>query len=285
MGAANARCCTPQEGAAASAEALTPLVEAQNVLDQPISQPMWLIEAEEAKAAKKAKEEEAAKRLEELAAKKTAEAEEKRKAEESAATEEAAAEAAEAKAAPKKKAAAKKPAAAKAAAAEPPEEVKKTPEQVKKEEELKKKIDEAVKGCKDMSQVRYDVEVKCVSARSLRDADWLEGTSDPYCLCEGQGKVKSKFKTKTVSNKENPVWNQAAKMILGHGDTLKFTVNDQDAGKEDDLLGDVELPFDKWNLGFEGELKLLHASDTAKGRDAYLKVRVKVFGAHVEESK
>ena len=32
-------------------------------------------------------------------------------------------------------------------------------------------------------------QVKCVSARGLRDADWLEGTSDPYCLCEAVGKA------------------------------------------------------------------------------------------------
>lgn len=36
-------------------------------------------------------------------------------------------------------------------------------------------------------------QVKCVSARGLRDADWLEGTSDPYCLCEAVGKVPVHF--------------------------------------------------------------------------------------------
>ena len=57
--------------------------------------------------------------------------------------------------------------------------------------------------------------------------------------------VRSKFKTKTVNNKENPakistiplhtdlrpcmtqVWNQAAKMQLSNGDKLKFSVYDQ----------------------------------------------------------
>ena len=76
---------------------------------------------------------------------------------------------------------------------------------------------------KTLETKRVFAQVKCVSARGLRDADWLEGTSDPYCLCEAIGKagcigrkrwrvkVKSKFKTKTVNNKENP----ASRSVFG----------------------------------------------------------------------
>mmetsp|Transcript_12511 Transcript_12511/g.22084 ORF Transcript_12511/g.22084 Transcript_12511/m.22084 type:complete len:288 (+) Transcript_12511:47-910(+) len=282
MGVAQNKCCTPPQDVPTEP---TPVPDAKSVVEDLdlAAKPLWLIEAEEAKALRAIQEEEAAKRVAELAAKKQAEMEAKRKAEEEAAA--AAAEEASKEAAPKKKAATKKKAAAKAAAQSAdvvPVVKKKTPEELKREAEVKKSIDEATKAASDTSAVRYDVEVKVVSARNLRDADWAPGggTSDPYCLCESLGKAKARFKTKTVNDAENPVWNQAAKMQLGQGDTLKFTINDEDTGKEDDLLGWSQLKFDQIvPSGFEGELKLRDASDTAKARDAYLKVRVKILGA------
>ena len=45
--------------------------------------------------------------------------------------------------------------------------------------------------------------MKCVSARGLRDADWLEGTSDPYCLCESIGKVGTSPNKKSAKGPES----------------------------------------------------------------------------------
>ncbi|CAJ1340573.1 unnamed protein product [Effrenium voratum] len=46
----------------------------------------------------------------------------------------------------------------------------------------------------------HDLEVKVVSAKGMRDADWWAGTSDPYVTCKVEGKGKGEFRTPTVSN-------------------------------------------------------------------------------------
>mmetsp|Transcript_21579 Transcript_21579/g.50187 ORF Transcript_21579/g.50187 Transcript_21579/m.50187 type:complete len:292 (-) Transcript_21579:125-1000(-) len=281
MGAVQQKCCAVQEVQGSTAEAVA---ETKCLSDQPIppqGKPLWLTEAEAYVALQKQKEAEAALRLKELA-EKAAEEERQAKAEaERKAAEEEAKKAKEAEAKAKKKTSSKKAAApktptkpdleedlkaAEAKQEEPAADKEPTKEPAPKPEAPKAKPED----------MRYEFEVKCVSARGLRDADWLEGTSDPYCLCESVGKVKSKFKTKTVKNKENPVWNQAAKMQLGMGDTLKFSVYDQDMGKADDFLGYIDLPFEKiYPQGFEGELALKDASDSAKRQEAYIKVRIR----------
>jgi len=259
----------------------------------PVGKPLWLAEAEEFVALQKQKEADQARRIQQLADER---AEEERKAKEN--EEKKAEEDAKAKEVDKKKK--KKPPAKSptpnledqvktkasppvAAVAEPPALSAPPEEEKSKEAEQQQKIDEAVKAAKDLADAKFEFEVKCVSARGLRDADWLEGTSDPYCLCEAVGKVKSKFKTKTVNNKENPVWNQAAKMQLCRGDKLKFSIFDQDTGKADDFLGYAELSFEQLSIGFEGELALKDASDTARKVEAYVKVRVRNLGACVSK--
>eukprot|EP00930_Biecheleria_cincta_P092886 TRINITY_DN8295_c0_g4_i1.p1 TRINITY_DN8295_c0_g4~~TRINITY_DN8295_c0_g4_i1.p1 ORF type:complete len:1107 (-),score=228.35 TRINITY_DN8295_c0_g4_i1:106-3426(-) len=104
----------------------------------------------------------------------------------------------------------------------------------------------------------YDFEIVLVSARGLRDSDWFWGSSDPYCLCEVVGKSQVSLQTQTCSGTEDPVWNHKAQVTLAHGDSLKFTVCDEDMWKSDDLLGVAELKFDEFNSGFDGEVKLKH---------------------------
>merc|ERR1711920_986209 len=53
------------------------------------------------------------------------------------------------------------------------------------------------------------LQVGIISARSLRDADWLPGggKSDPYVQVEVRGKPHATFKTPVVNNTCDPVWN------------------------------------------------------------------------------
>jgi len=291
MGGSQAKCCVAQEGM--GTDILDQSTAITGNSDAPINaseRPMWMIEAEEAKESKTKQEEEAAVRLAELASQKQAEMEAKAAEQKEEEPKEEAAEApATAKATAKKKAASKKAAAkpaAQGAAAEAIIDLKKPPtaEEKKKIEELQKKIDDATKKVKDPSTVKYDIEVKAISARDLRAAEWAEGTADPFCLTETTGElVKSKFKTKTVSNRGAPVWNQAAKMQLAQDDGLKLMVFDQDAGKPDESLGWAELPFSKMvPMGFEGELKLNDSSTSDAPQPAYVKVRVKILGVTAE---
>lgn len=150
------------------------------------------------------------------------------------------------------------------------------------EQETQALVKEAVTAF-NVSHVKFDFEVKIESARNLRDADWLTGTSDPYCTLESLGTSKLKFRTKTVNDKENPVWNQKVKMSLNMHEDIKFTIWDEDVGKAPDLLGWAEVPFkDIVGRGFDGELKLKDASDTMEPRDAFLKVCIKFVGSHAE---
>jgi len=121
--------------------------------------------------------------------------------------------------------------------------------------------------------------VKIFRATGLRNADWLPGRgkalglSDPYCTCEIPGKPKTGFRTATVRDNLNPVWNHEG-FITGYtpGDPLFFEVWDEDDGKKDDFLGAVELAavhFDP--VAFEGDV---HLSEAGSNIRAQLRVRV-----------
>ncbi|CAE8676825.1 unnamed protein product [Polarella glacialis] len=132
----------------------------------------------------------------------------------------------------------------------------------------------------------YELEVKVLSARGLRDADWAPGGggSDPYCICEIVGKGVSKFRTKTIGNNHDPVWNESGKITgFHHGDGLRFTIMDEDVGKSDDLLGRVTLESEQLLSGCKRELKLKEAGASAKDKvNAYLTVSVSVIRRYLE---
>eukprot|EP00931_Biecheleriopsis_adriatica_P077902 TRINITY_DN5137_c0_g1_i2.p1 TRINITY_DN5137_c0_g1~~TRINITY_DN5137_c0_g1_i2.p1 ORF type:complete len:272 (-),score=97.22 TRINITY_DN5137_c0_g1_i2:123-938(-) len=216
--------------------------------------PMWQLEIE-AQAA--AVEERAKKAEEEKAAQDAADA---KKLGEAAAGKEAAAKEAAEQAAVREKVIKEKPS----------------------EKKTAEKVEEAKEMTADMSKTRYELEVTMACAKNLRDADWVPGGSDPYCLCESVGRTKAKIQTPVVSNKSNPEWNHTEKIAIGHMDKLKFTVFDKDMADKDDLLGDVELPFDKIiPSGFKGGLKLKHTNgDTAKSVNSDLVVEVKYIRSY-----
>jgi len=124
------------------------------------------------------------------------------------------------------------------------------------------------------------LQVKVISARNLRNADWVPGTgaSDPYCVCKFSGKDATIFKTKTVQDCLNPEWNHEEE-IPGYrsGDSLQFSVMDEDA-YVDDPLGSATLKYAEFNpatapTGFEGELLL---QGKGAGDDSKLKIHVQV---------
>jgi hypothetical protein len=250
--------------------------QAISVKIEPSGPPLWLQDANEAQ--QKA-EEDAKVRLAELVERRRVE--EERKAQLVAESQERKTDVeAESKAEPK--AAPKKVSAKKVAAPKPAEGALSTTAPAPTEQETKALVKEAVTAVNE-SHVKFDFEVKIESARNLRDADWLTGTSDPYCTLESLGTSKLKFRTKTVNDKENPVWNQKVKMSLNMHEDIKFTIWDQDVGKADDLLGWAKVSFkDIAGKGFDGELKLHDASDTMVPRDAFLKVCIKFVGSHAE---
>lgn len=119
------------------------------------------------------------------------------------------------------------------------------------------------------------LKVTIISARGLRNADWLPGTgkSDPYCTCEVQGKLAlQKIKTKVINDNLNPAWDHEGE-IQGYsvGDDLVFNVFDHDFAGSDGLLGTVTVHSrDFVPGGFEGELSLAGE----KGGSAFLSIRI-----------
>jgi len=215
----------------------------------PEGPPLWKVQADEKAKLDEAK---ALMKIEEAAAALKAEEEEKAKKEKEA-------EEAAAKPAPKKKAAAKK--------------------KVLKAGEAVESKDDA-----DLTKLNYNLEVKIVSARGIRDADWAPGTghSDPYCVAEVIGK-SAKITTDVKNDEKDPVWNATGTLVAAQTDSIQFSVFDKDVGKEDDLLGKVSLPCSKCVPGgWSGEIKMKQTSETAKAVHAFIKVKVSVLDSFVE---
>lgn len=124
----------------------------------------------------------------------------------------------------------------------------------------------------------YTFNVKIISAKGLRDSDWLSGNSDPYVWGKVVGKTEKTFRTPTLSIREEIVtWNHLEKLQLKHGDRLQLFAYDDDWGP-DDMLGMCELKFDDLDNDFEGRLRLLDengkAAPSKAGKGAFLTVAV-----------
>ncbi|CAE7265617.1 2ODD33 [Symbiodinium necroappetens] len=94
---------------------------------------------------------------------------------------------------------------------------------------------------------------------------------------KGSGEIR----TPTLSNIRAEVikWNHLEKIQLKHGDSLDFTVYDEDTGKSDDFLGKCTLRFDDILQDFSGTLKLVDEKGKAMPgktkKGAFLTVAVK----------
>lgn len=138
-------------------------------------------------------------------------------------------------------------------------------------------------GCGDGSEAFLTVKVEVlhpkvtvtvVSAKGLRDADWI-GTSDPYCVCEAVGRADSQFQTDATKDSTNPVWSHEA-VVANYkvGDSLQFTIKDSDPAKPDDVLGKLTIPAKQFHTeGFEGTLPL---TETGAKEETTLTVKVQM---------
>eukprot|EP00913_Durusdinium_trenchii_P007395 g6954.t1 len=107
----------------------------------------------------------------------------------------------------------------------------------------------------------YDLEVVVISAKGLRDADWM-GSSDPYCVATVQGRGKTTFKTKVLKATKDPVWNEKSKVQDFHDgdapservvrmgaavgrDQIFFELFDQDGMGKHDKLGHAAVGWEE----------------------------------------
>eukprot|EP01111_Echinosteliopsis_oligospora_P004480 TRINITY_DN172_c0_g1_i2.p1 TRINITY_DN172_c0_g1~~TRINITY_DN172_c0_g1_i2.p1 ORF type:complete len:161 (-),score=36.17 TRINITY_DN172_c0_g1_i2:568-1050(-) len=91
------------------------------------------------------------------------------------------------------------------------------------------------------------LQVQVVEARSLANKDTFS-KSDPYVILSVQHKgglsmFGSEYKTKTIDNNLNPVWNESFNMSCSDPSTdiLRIKVKDSDPIK-DDIIGTVDIP-------------------------------------------
>ncbi|CAJ1431850.1 unnamed protein product [Effrenium voratum] len=120
------------------------------------------------------------------------------------------------------------------------------------------------------------LQVKIVSARGLRAADTYvlqEHSSDPYCVCEVMGKPYSRFRTHTIQKTLVPTWGYKHRLRgYAEGDSLKFTVYDEDWVSQDDELGYVVLKGEEFHRdGFSGERRLITGNDAV---ESFIQIRV-----------
>ena len=110
-------------------------------------------------------------------------------------------------------------------------------------DEVLKKIEEA-----KPKPVNGNLVVNVIGAKNLRSAD-VGGKSDPFCKLQlSDQKIKTTFKTKTISNCLNPIWNAVdnvftLSLLQEDLDVLKLYVYvyDYDAGSSDDFLGQYQV--------------------------------------------
>jgi len=149
-----------------------------------------------------------------------------------------------------------------------------SPVEAAKEAEPATAVDAPKEGETKADSVPLPLQISIVSARGLRNADWV-GKSDPYCTCEVSGKPETKLETPALTDQLNPEWNHEAQ-ISGYcvGDSVTFVVKDKDPAKPDDFLGKLVMEGSQfYPNGFEGEVPLTEAG---AGIDAFMKVKVVV---------
>jgi len=101
------------------------------------------------------------------------------------------------------------------------------------------------------------VDVVIGAAEGLPKTD-RAGHSDPFVVCQVEGKNRSKAKTTVLNDTENPVWNQAL-AVRGwkRGDVLTISVYDKDMIGADDLMATVQVETeDFWPNGFHGRIEM-----------------------------
>jgi preprotein translocase subunit YajC len=134
----------------------------------------------------------------------------------------------------------------------------------------------------DVEDITY-LSVSIQGAVGLRDADIIS-KSDPYCVCQLEGKPDSKVETQTVNDNLEPLWNFEARMVsYVQGDALTFEIYDKDMGiLKDDFLGRAKLTSEQIGAyGFFGDLQLEDKSGNLT--KATLRVQVRLVNAEISQ--
>ncbi|CAE8593594.1 unnamed protein product [Polarella glacialis] len=126
-------------------------------------------------------------------------------------------------------------------------------------------------------QVLFALRVTVVSAKGLRDADWM-GKSDPFCTCRIWTKEKPEFQTPVVKDDLSPVWNHESVIAeYSPGEPLELTVFDHDDSGSHTKLGSVQLASAQFFPdGLHEEVKL------AGGGKGLLMVKLENLGTAAE---
>merc|ERR1712203_221602 len=74
--------------------------------------------------------------------------------------------------------------------------------------------EDSVKAVDVCGKAAGSLQIQILHATGLRNADWAPGTglSDPYCICEINGKTGAKFRTRVVPDCLNPEWNEEGEL-------------------------------------------------------------------------
>lgn len=126
----------------------------------------------------------------------------------------------------------------------------------------------------DNAQIRTaTVRVSILSAHHLPKAD-VHGGSDPYCTCEIVGRPRTGFRTRSLNDTDDPVWNEHR--VIENcvpGERVRFQIYDKDIGTKDYLLGSATLPLWSTLAGniYEDDLSL-----NDSGLEGVPKLRVKL---------
>ncbi|CAE7365550.1 MCTP1 [Symbiodinium natans] len=124
------------------------------------------------------------------------------------------------------------------------------------------------------------VKIYVASAKNLKAVEQHLGKSDPYCQVEVEGKPRTRWQTKALTESLDPDWREEREIAdFAIGETLRFTVRDKDFGtKEDDILGIATLPSHRFQeKGFEGDL-ILYEENMQRKTNSILHVRVNLSG-------
>lgn len=91
----------------------------------------------------------------------------------------------------------------------------------------------------------YDLTLTLHRAQSLKRADLISLSSDPYVKVYLRGTETPVYISRVVDKTVNPIWKEAIFFRnLPHGTVLDFSVFDKDSGKSDDELGNTAFIFE-----------------------------------------
>jgi len=119
--------------------------------------------------------------------------------------------------------------------------------------------------------------VTIMSARGLRNADWMPGTGKSDCYVVVKSKEKELYKTQVIKDSLEPVWMEEVKINdWEDGAALEFHLFDKDLVSSD-FLGKVVLEASNFaEKGFNDDIKVEPAGKAAA--DAFLKLKIQVQG-------